>query len=188
VTWVTCVAKLVLCGSVGIALVSERPRAGNHDGAAAGRRHPRICASTTASDSVVLGHSREEGRAPHRADSRCRADHRGKYRGKAATAAGLQDLPSEHAHAVTPTGTLVVPTISFRLLYGPLVLGVRGADARAMDSPAPMGNDSRKSTSEVVPFIARQSEGRFFSTTFSSLVWYRCLRPLKMRPTRWKSR
>jgi hypothetical protein len=65
VTWVTCFTKLVLCGCVGIVLLSERLGAGDHDGAAARRRRPRIFASSfsrrSAANDVVQTSGKVQG-------------------------------------------------------------------------------------------------------------------------------
>jgi len=62
---------------------------------------------------------------------RCRADERGQiYSQKTrTTVARLEDVPANHADGIAAMDLFVVPTISFRLLYGLLIMGTADAPA-----------------------------------------------------------
>ena len=56
---------------------------------------------------------------------RCRPDQRGQVYGavEGPSLAGMEDVPRNHAEGIAAMDLFVVPTISFRLLYGLLIVG-----------------------------------------------------------------
>jgi transposase InsO family protein len=87
----------------------------------AGRHSPSH--SRDESRKSALGRSTDTRRTPQ-AWHRRRTDHGRKVHGEEenAAVAGLEDLPSQSADGIASMDLFLVPTISFRLLYGLLIL------------------------------------------------------------------